>query len=164
MLGCCLLTFSFLWPTGLSQKALEELAVLVEVLDGVGMVGAWAIHELVKVIGLALLGLLAHAISLGDQRRVGRSAPILLVLFAPLCGGALVLVLMLGLAFVLASTKDRSDRLLTRGVVRGDIEQVKGGLGLQATKLVDQGLAGCLGEECADDVHIDDTRKGVAPL
>ena len=78
----------------------EELAVLVEVFDGVGMVGAWAIHELVEVVRHALLGLLAHAISCGDQRGVGRSAPILFVLLAPLRGGALILVLVLGLAFV----------------------------------------------------------------
>ena len=37
-------------PIGLSQKALEELVVLVEVFDGVGVVGAWAIHELVEVV------------------------------------------------------------------------------------------------------------------
>ena len=109
---------------------LEELVVLVEVLDGVGVVGALAIHELVEVIGLALLGLLAHAIGLSDQRGVGQSAPILLVLFAPLCGGALVLILTFGLALVPASAKDHSDCLLARGVVRGDVEQVTGGMGL----------------------------------
>ena len=129
-LGRYLLALSFFWSIGLSQKALEEFAVLVEVLDGIGMVGAWALHELLEVVGLALLGLLACAIGHGDQRGVGRSTPILLVFFAPLCGGALVLVLALGLALVLASTKDRSDRLLAGGVVRGDIEQVMGGTGL----------------------------------
>ena len=49
-LGYCLLALSFLWPAGLSQKALEEFVVLVEVLDGICMVGAWAIHELVEVV------------------------------------------------------------------------------------------------------------------
>ena len=93
------------------------------------MVGAWAIHELVEVVRQALLGLLARAISYGDQRGVDRSAPILLVLLAPLRGGALILVLVLGLALVQAF------------VVCGDVEQVVGGLGLQAAKLVDQGLA-----------------------
>ena len=99
-------------------------------LDGVGVVGAWALHELVEVVGLTLLGLLARAISYDDQRGVGRSVPILLVLLAPLHGGALILVLALGLVFVPASIKDRSDRLLARGVVHGDIEQVMGGTGL----------------------------------
>ena len=158
--GCCLLALSFLWPADLPQKALEEFAVLVKV----GVVGAWALHELVEVVGLALLGLLACTIGRGDQSGVGRSVPILLVLFAPLHGGALVLVLALGLALVPNSTKDRSDRLLTGGVVRGDVKQVAGGMGLQVAKLVDQGLAGCPREECADHVRIDDVREGVASL
>ena len=101
------------------------------------MVGARALHELVEVVQEALLGLLARVISHGDQRRVGRSALILLVLLAPLCGGALILVLALGLALVLASVEDRSDCLLIEGVVHGNVEQVAGGTGLQAAKLVD---------------------------
>ena len=39
-----------------------------------------------------------------------------------------------------------------------------GGTGLQAAKLVDQALAGCPGEEYADDVRVDDIREGVASL
>ena len=72
------------------------------------------------------------------------------------------MVLALGLALVLASTKDRSDYLLAEGMVRGDIEQVAGGKVLQTAKLVDQGLTGCPGDERADDVHVNDIRKGVA--
>ena len=105
----------------------EELTVLVKVFDGVGMVGAWAIHEFVEVVTQALLGLLAYVVSCGDQRGVVRSASILLVLLAPLCGGALVWVRALGLAFVLASAEDRSDRLLARGMVAGNVEQITGG-------------------------------------
>ena len=86
------------------------------------MVGAWAIHEFVEVVRQSLLGLLTHAISHGDQRGVVRSTPILFVLLAPLCGGALVLVPVLDLAFVLASVEDRSDRLLVGGMVSGNIE------------------------------------------
>ena len=63
--------------------------------------------------------------------------PILLVLFTPLRGGALILVLTLGLALVLASTKDHSDHLLTGGEVCGDVEQVAGSTGLHTAKLVD---------------------------
>ena len=37
-----------------------------------------------------------------------------------------------------------------------------GGTGLQAAKLVDQGLAGCPEEERADNVYVDDIREGVA--
>ena len=69
-LGHSLLALSFFWPVGLSQKALEEFAVLVEVLDRVGVVGAWALHELVEVVGLALLGLLACTIGHDDQSKV----------------------------------------------------------------------------------------------
>ena len=54
--------------------------------------------------------------------------------------------------------------LLARGMVSGDVEHVAGGTGFQAAKLVDQGLAVRPGEECADDVCVDDIRKGVAPL
>ena len=74
------------------------------------------------------------------------------------------MVYVLGLAFVLASVEDRSDRLLARGMVCGDVEQVAGGTGLQTPKLVDQGLVGCPEEECVDDVCIDDIREGVASL
>ena len=116
----------------------------------------------VEVVKQALLGLLAHAISYGDQRGVVRSAPILFVLFAPLHGGALVLVLALGLAFVSASIKDRLNCLLAGGVVRGNLEQVVGGTWLHTAELVNQGLAGCPGEKRADDVRVDDIRKGVA--
>ena len=49
-------------------------------------------------------------------------------------------------------------------MVSGNIEQVAGGIGLQADKLVDQGLVDHPGEECADDVHVDDIREGVASL
>ena len=40
ILGRLLRAFPFLWLGGLLQETLEELAVLVEVFDGIGMVGA----------------------------------------------------------------------------------------------------------------------------
>ena len=46
----------------------------------------------------------------------------------------------------------------------GDVEQVTGGMGLQAPKLVDQGLADRPKEECANDVRVNDIRDGVASL
>ena len=45
--------------------------------------------------------------------------------------------IVLGLAFVPAFVEDRSDRFLAGGMVRGDVEQVSGGTGLQAAKPVD---------------------------
>ena len=68
------------------------------------------------------------------------------------------MILALGLALVSASIKDRSNCLLT-GVVHGDVEQVVGGLGLQTTELVDEGLTGCLLEECTDDICVNDIRN-----
>ena len=43
-----------------------------------------------EVVRQPLLGLLARVISRGDHRGVVRSVPILFVLLAPLCGGALI--------------------------------------------------------------------------
>ena len=74
------------------------------------------------------------------------------------------MVCTIGLAFVPASIEDCSDHLLTRGTVSGDVEQVVSGTGLQAAKLVDQGLIGHPGEECADDVRVNDIQEGVASL
>ena len=74
------------------------------------------------------------------------------------------MVLALVLAVVPASIEHHSDRLLAGGMVSGDIEQIAGGMGLQAAKLVDQGLVGHPREECADDVRVDDIREGVASL
>ena len=48
----------------------EELALLVEVFDGVGVVRAQTIHEFVEVVRQSLLGLPGRAISRGDQRGV----------------------------------------------------------------------------------------------
>ena len=72
------------------------------------------------------------------------------------------MVLALGLALVPSSAKDRSVRLHTGGMVHGDVEQVAGGTGLQTAELIDQRLTSCPGEERADDVHVNDIRKGVA--
>ena len=49
-LDCRLLAVSLLWRVGLSEEMFEELAVLIEVFDEVGMVGARAIHEFVEVV------------------------------------------------------------------------------------------------------------------
>jgi len=143
---------------------IEELTVLVEMFDGIGVVGAWTLHELVEVVRLALLGLLAYSVGCSDQSCVGRSSPVLLVLLALLCGGALALVLALILAPVPTAAEDHPNRLLTGGVVYGDVEQVVGGTVLHTAELVDQGLTGCPREERADDVRVDDIRKGVAPF
>ena len=78
--------------------------------DGIDVVGARALHELVKVAWRVLLGLRACVIGHGDRRGVGRSAMILSILFLPLRGGALVLTLALGLTFALASIEALLER------------------------------------------------------
>ena len=75
--------------------------------DGIVVVGARALHELVKVARRVLLGLSARIICCGGQCGVGRSTAILSVLLSPLCGGALVLILVLGLTFVAALVEAR---------------------------------------------------------
>ena len=65
----------------LPQQALEELVVLVEMFDGIVMVGARALHELVKVAWRVLLGLCARMIGRGNRRKVSRLAAILSVFF-----------------------------------------------------------------------------------
>ena len=65
-LGCRLFAVSLLWTTALSEEVFEELAFLVEVLDGVGVVGACTVHEFVEVVRQSLLGLLGCAIGHGD--------------------------------------------------------------------------------------------------
>ena len=91
---------------------LEDLSVLVEMIDGIVVVGAWALHELVKVVQRVLLGLRARVIVRGDRRGVGRSAVILSILFSPLHGGALILILVLGLTFVAVPVEAQRKRRL----------------------------------------------------
>ena len=75
--------------------------------DGIVVVGARAFHELMEMSQSVLLGLRAQVIGHGDRRGVSRLAAILSVLFSPLRGGALVLILALGLAFAVASAEAR---------------------------------------------------------
>ena len=121
-----LLCFFFLWPASLPQKALEELAVLVEVFDGVAMVGARALHEIVEVARRVMLGLRACMIGRGDRRKVSQLAAILSVLFFPLRGGALVLILALGLTFVAAFVEARWERRLLEWLDKGPWSQAVG--------------------------------------
>ena len=83
------------------------MAVLVEMVDGIVVVGARALHELVEVSRSVLLRLRAQVVGRDDRRGVSRSTVILSVLFSPLRGGALVLILALGLTFAVASVEAR---------------------------------------------------------
>ena len=88
-------------------------------IDGIVVVGARALHELVKVARRVLLRLSARVIRRGDQRGVGWLATILSVLFSPLCGGGLVLILAFGLTFVMASVEAWWERRLLEVLDKG---------------------------------------------
>ena len=96
--------------------------------DGIVVVGARALHELVKVAHRVLLGLSARVICRGGQRGVGRLAAILSVLFSPLRGGALVLILAPGLTFIAAPVEARQKRRLLGVLDKGPWFQVSGTL------------------------------------
>jgi len=102
---------------------LEEIVVLVEVFDRVGVIGARALHELMELAWRVMLGLLARVINRGDQRGVGRSTTIFSVLLPLLRGGALVLILVLGLALAPASVGVRWERRLLEVLDKGPRSQ-----------------------------------------
>jgi len=101
------------------------------------VVGARAFHELVEVARRVLLGLRARVISHGDQHGVGRSAAILSVLLSPLCGGAFVLILALGLAFVAAPVEARQKRRLLGVLDKGPwFQTVRAGTPVDAARVL----------------------------
>ena len=114
-----LLRLFFPWPASLRQQALEELAVLVEMVDGIVVVGARALHEIVKVSRRVLLGLSARIIRCGDRARSWPVGGDSFCSFSPLHGGALVLILALGLAFALASVGVRRGWRLLEVLYKG---------------------------------------------
>jgi hypothetical protein len=93
----------------LTQHLLEKLTILKLVLDGVAVVAAWLLQELLKVVIVALS--LAHSVSRCNCVGVVATSvpPLLLVLCR---GGALVLLRTLGLSYGLAIGEDYPDRLL----------------------------------------------------
>jgi hypothetical protein len=95
---------------------------------------------------------LARSVSRCDRIGVGvMSVPPLLLL--PRCGGTLILLRPLGLSRGPTVREDRPNRLLTGGVVRGDVQELAGGARLLTTELVIAGLTGGSGEERTDDVR-----------
>jgi len=87
------------------------------------MVGARALHEIVEVARRVLLGLRVRVIGRDDRCEVGRSATILSVLFFPLRGRALVLILALGLTFAVASVEAWWERRLLEVLDKGPWSQ-----------------------------------------
>ena len=67
--------------------------------------------------------------------------PLLVLLLAGTVGGAFAGILV-PLCLALEVVKDRSDRLLARGVAGGDVEELLGGSRALTSQLMDQGLIG----------------------
>ena len=91
--------------------------------DGIVVVGARALHEIMEVARRVLQGLRARVIGCGDRREVSRLSVILTILFSPLRGGALVLILVLGLTFAAASVEAWCERRLLEVLDKGPWSQ-----------------------------------------
>ena len=92
-----------------------------------------------------LLGLHAQVIGRSDRRGVGRSAVILSVLFSLLRGGALVLILVLDLTFLVASIEARWERRLLEVLDKGPWSQA-----VRVGTPVDAARASVRSEACID--------------
>ena len=93
-------------------------------LDGEGMVRTWPFEKLLEVVWGTLGGLLTPlAVGSGHERAL----MVLLVLLVGAVGGTFTGVLV-PLRVALGAIKNRSDRLLARGMASGDVEELLGGL------------------------------------
>ena len=93
-------------------------------LDGESMVGAWPFEQLLEVVWGTLGGLPTYlTIGDGHERTL---VPLLVHLLAGMVGGAFAGVLV-PLCLALEAVEDRSDRLIARCVVGGDVEELLGG-------------------------------------
>jgi hypothetical protein len=151
LLGHLLVAVPTLALARLTQHALEKFVVLKLMLDGVVVVGARLLQELLEVVVVAL----PPARSVGRCDHVGVRVtpvpPLPLILHR---GRALVLPHTLGLSHGPTISEDCPDRLLAGGVVHGNVQELTGGARLSTAELMDEGLAGGPGEEHADDVCI----------
>lgn len=141
------------------QPLLHEGAILVRVLDGVGVVLARLLQHLLEVVrGLPYWGFASLAVGRGHEGPpvvplfllLPRSAPHALAsIFIPLC-------------FSLGVVKDSFDSLLAQAMVHRDVEEFLGGSRALPPQLVDQGHASGSGQKCHDNVGISNTGKGIA--
>ena len=108
-------------------------------LDGEGMVRAWPFEQLLEVVRGTLGGLSTPlAVGSGHERAL---APLLVLLLVGAVRGAFTGVLV-PLFLALGAVKNRLNRLLTRGMAGGDVEELLGGSRALMSQLVNQRLAG----------------------
>ena len=122
-------------PLGsIQHEPLHEGAIPIGVLNGVGVVQAWSLNLLLEKIGGIRVGSLpALVFDYGDEHALG---PLLVLLLTKTVGHAITGML-LPLGFALVAIEDGSDRFLTRGVTRGEIEELLGGPPILPSELVD---------------------------
>ena len=123
------------------------------------MVRAWPFKQLLEVVQGTLSRLLTPLVVGGGHERA--LALLLVLLLARIVGGAFVGVLV-PLCLALEWVKDRSDRILARGMAGGNVEELLGGSRALTSQLMDQGLAGGPRQESSYDVGIDDVGQLVA--
>ena len=93
-------------------------------LDGEGMVRAWPFEQLLEVVQGTLSGLLTP-LAVDDGHELVLT-PLLVLLLVGTVGGAFASILV-PFCLALEVVEDRSDRLLARGIVGGDVEEFLGG-------------------------------------
>ena len=98
------------------------------------------------------------AVDGGHERAL---APLLVLLFVGMVGGAFVGVLIpLRLAF--EAVENRPNRLLARGMAGGDVEELLGGSWALMSQLVNQGLTGDPRQKSSYDIGVSDIGQLVA--
>jgi hypothetical protein len=145
--GCHFVAVPALALATLIQHVIEEFTDLELVPDRVALIGARLFQELLEVVDVALL--LACAVGRHDCIGVGKM-PVLLLPF-PCPEGPSFWSSRLALPLARPLTKT-ADRLLARGMIRGNVQELASGARLPAAKLVNKGLAGAPNEEHVDDV------------
>ena len=89
--------------------------------------------------------------------------PLLVLLLTRMVGGTFADILV-PLCLALEAVEDRSNRLLARGMVGGDVEELLGGSRALTSQLVNQGLIGGPRQESSYNVGVGDVRQLVARL
>jgi hypothetical protein len=149
ILGRLLVAVPTLALAGLTQHPLEEFVILKLVLDGLAMVGARFLLELLEVIvvSLSLDRLVGSCDCVGVREMPVPPLPLVLCY-----GGALFLLRTFGLSHGLATGEDCPDCLLAGGMVCGDVLEITSGEWLSTAELVNEGIAGGPNQECTNDV------------
>ena len=123
------------------------------------MFRAWPSEQLLEVVRGTLSGLpTPFAISGGHEPAL---VPLLVLLLAGTVGGAFAGILV-PLCLALRAVENHLDRLLTRGMVGGNVNELLGGSWALTSQLMNQGLVGGQGQESFYDVNIGDVGQLVS--